>query len=289
MRRQILTALTAALICTAGYAFGQAPEATIVPVDLSTERPIIDVFINGDGPFKFVVDTGASKTMVSADLAERLRLPNAGSILVGAPNSFTSIRAPIHRIRELRIKDLKFFGVGAVGIMDRDLMRHIRADGIISAQDFSGYLVTFDYRQRQLVVQPGSLPEPDDIHVMGYEERNGIAGVKIDVAGTPTFFHLDTGSPFFIALPGTMLGKSAFESEPQPVGMARTVVAEFLVLSGKLSGDIKVAKTTLSKPTVEILDKMPYGNLGFRFFRDFRVTFDYANERVRIVYWRDAL
>lgn len=250
-------------------------------------RPIVEVFVNGDGPFRFVVDTGATRTMVSKDLAERLRLPESGTVLVGAPNSFTLITAPVHRIRELRVKDLKFFGVSAVAILDQDFSKQIQADGVISAQDFHGYLVTFDYRHRQLVIEPGRLDDPEDRSVFALEDRFGISGIELDVMGRPTFFHLDTGAPFSIALPGAMSNTVEFERRPVVTGKASTVVGEFVVYSAKLAGDVSVGKTVLSKPNVELLDKMPFGNLGYQFFRDFRITFDYASERVRLVYWKD--
>ena len=284
-------ALTAAIVAAA-LARAQDPQkqdATTVPFDLRTTRPILDVFINGDGPFKFVLDTGASQTMVSADLAERLQLPNIGTVMLGAPNSDSAVRAPLHRIRELRVGELKFFGLKAVGLLDRSFTQTIHADGIISGEDFTGYLLTLDYRKRQLVIAPGRLPEADGQQVLDYQMKFGIPGIEFDVMGKKTFFHLDSGSPFFIALPGSMLTTLEYERKPQLAASAGTVAGNFLVYSGRLAGDVKFGKYVLNKPEVEILDKMPYGNLGYRFFRDYLVTFDYNAMRVKLTFWRDAL
>jgi hypothetical protein len=278
-----------ALLLAAPYSNAQTTDPTKVALDLRTMRPIVEVFVNGEGPFKFVLDTGASQTMISFDLASRLQLPREGSVMVTAPNSPGGIRSPQHRIRELRIADLKFFGVKATAIIDDNFQKMLRADGVLSAQDFHGYLVTLDYRQRQLTIAPGRLPEADGKTVFDYLLRQNIPGINLDVMGQSTFFHLDSGSPFYIALPGTMLTTLDYEKKPQMVGSAGTVTGIFAVYSGKLAGDIKFGQYTITKPSIEVLDKMPYGNLGYRFFRDYRVTFDYAAHRIRLEFWKDIV
>jgi hypothetical protein len=275
-------------VASHGIAQEPPPDSTTVPISIVGGRPVIEAYINGDGPFKFVLDTGATHTMVSKDLVDRLRLPESGSVLVGAPNSNQLLRAPQHRVRELRIGDLKFFGVKATAILDQNFRAQIRADGVVSAQDFRGYLVTLDYRQRQVVVEPGRLPEADGQTVFDCVEKFGLSAIELDVMGIKTLFHLDTGSPFYIALPGEMLTSLTYDRKPEMVGMASTIAGLFLLYVGKLGGDVKFGKFTIEKPTVEVMDQMPIGNLGYRFFRDYRVTFDYNADRVRLFHWQDA-
>ncbi|HXH59872.1 MAG TPA: retroviral-like aspartic protease family protein [Fimbriimonadaceae bacterium] len=279
----LIGALIAPLIVGA-----QGTDATTIPIDLSTQRPVIDAYINGDGPFKFVVDTGASQTMVSADLAERLRLPVEGTVMVTAPNSSGAFRAQVHRIKELRVGDLKFFDVKATSLMDRGFLASLQADGIISASDFEDYLVTLDYRHKQIRIEPGHLPDADGQQVFDYELQHLIPGVTFEVGGKPVFFHLDTGSPFYVALPGTMLTSADYEQIPHKVGTAGTVTGGFSVYQGQLAEDVTFGKYVLEKPNVQILDQMPYGNLGYLFFRDYLVTFDYTEMRVKLEFWRDA-
>src|SRR5439155_5328668 len=40
---------------------------------------IVPVIVNGTGPYRFLLDTGATSTMIAPALAARLRLPAAGS------------------------------------------------------------------------------------------------------------------------------------------------------------------------------------------------------------------
>lgn len=288
MGRRIGSVLFASLFA-ASLAFAQASEPTKLTIDLRTMRPIVEAYVNGQGPFKFVVDTGSSQTIVTYDLAKRLDLPSEGVAMVSAPNSASYVRAPMHKVRELRVGDLKFFGVKAVSLLDPEFSKLLQADGIIAAQDFRGYLVTLDYRQRTMLVTPGRLPEPDGKQVLEYTVKHNLPGIDLDVMGQSTFFHLDSGSPFYIALPGTMLTTLEYERKPQMVGTAGTVTGNFVVYYGKLAGDIKFGQYTVEKPAIEVLDKMPYGNLGYRFIRDYRVTFDYLAHRVKLEFWKDVV
>ena len=77
------------------------PKATLgsdrleIPMDLSTRHPIIEVRINGKGPFRFVFDTGAGGTMIDKAVTEGMDLPTLGMAQVGdasgkGPGSYTS-------------------------------------------------------------------------------------------------------------------------------------------------------------------------------------------------------
>ena len=49
-------------------------EGVIVPMDDMGGRPLIEVTINGKGPYRFILDTGAVATVVSEDLSRELSL-----------------------------------------------------------------------------------------------------------------------------------------------------------------------------------------------------------------------
>ena len=67
---------------------------------MSTGRDLVGritakVMVQGRGPYDFVVDTGANRTVVSTELADELRLPDAGMArvhgIVGAENTRTVV------------------------------------------------------------------------------------------------------------------------------------------------------------------------------------------------------
>ncbi|MEK6638843.1 MAG: retropepsin-like aspartic protease [Pseudomonadota bacterium] len=81
IKHSLLLALSG-IALTSGAAKAESIPAPIVPVEdiIATAeddalRMTVPVMINGQGPFRFVIDTGADRTVISSELAERLGLP----------------------------------------------------------------------------------------------------------------------------------------------------------------------------------------------------------------------
>ncbi|MEJ2507011.1 MAG: aspartyl protease family protein, partial [Ignavibacteriaceae bacterium] len=49
-----------------------------VPLDLSTQRPILELMINGTGPYRFIFDTGSSTNVIDQEIADKLSLEVIG-------------------------------------------------------------------------------------------------------------------------------------------------------------------------------------------------------------------
>ena len=273
MRAVLLALLIAPLVCA------QEKDAATLPMDLSTGRPIVQVFINGDGPFKFVFDTAASQTIVSSDLSLRLRLPSTGVAIVSTPGSLATVEAPKKNIKELRCGDFKFFDRSAVVISDKAMFQVIGANGVLSLQDFDGYIVTVDYRAKRLLIEKGALPEEDDPDTVPLEYVGGVPGIKVIANDSRVFCVLDTGSPFSIALPTD----SNSSSSGRRRGIAASLTDRFPFFETNYEGVITIARISLTNPVVQMLRGMPYGNLGRGFFSDCVVSFDIHSSKVKIV------
>src|SRR5689334_5038561 len=51
-------------------------EGIVLPMQDAGGRPVVDVRINGRGPYRFILDTGASTTVIDAGLNRELALPS---------------------------------------------------------------------------------------------------------------------------------------------------------------------------------------------------------------------
>lgn len=99
-----------------------------------SKRMTVPVFVDGKGPYDFVVDTGANRSVVSAELAEALGLPSAGVATVhGIAGAEPTA---LVKVRELRIGEVVSGGMrlpimprqrmGAEGLMGVDMLRNRR-------------------------------------------------------------------------------------------------------------------------------------------------------------------
>lgn len=78
--------VTRRLLMAAAASLGLSPLQAMAQQDsfssgaVHRRRATVPVFLDGEGPFQFMVDTAATASLISSDLAERLQLPSAGSI-----------------------------------------------------------------------------------------------------------------------------------------------------------------------------------------------------------------
>ena len=141
-RRRFVT-LTCSVAMT-GSAPGEATPFRLAAPD----KPLVlvDAFVNEEGPFRFVLDTGASTTAVSGEVASRLGLRRAAMPAVtGGGGVITAGAARVDSIR---------LGIGAAGPLDlvvTDATEHISRtlgesiDGILGYNFLSNFAVVIDY------------------------------------------------------------------------------------------------------------------------------------------------
>src|SRR5205814_272541 len=139
-----------------------------VPLDVKSGRPVVDVLINGKGPYRFIVDTGASHSVIDSALAKELGLPVLGETHMGDPSNPYAIRAPRVRFAgPLQLVGMartvnSTFNIsggaldGALEIADQKYDRpYLSVQGIMPRVNVGGrllqdYALTFD--QRALLV-----------------------------------------------------------------------------------------------------------------------------------------
>jgi len=247
-------------------------------------RPVVEVTINGKGPYAFILDTGASVTVVDAALSQELQLPAAG---VHA-NSMGDGPAPqTVNIGELRLGEASLRGLLAAAMPLGGFFREQNAPrGVLSASVLPGYLVTLDYPGKRISLEKGELPGADEQTIFEYPGGD-LPTLPIQVAGHETRIHMDSGSPFGLVLPTKFLTQLPLASAPREVGKARTPGGEFPISAAPVSGEIKIGKYKIVLEEVRFSDVSPgpvppTGNVGFDVLRHFVVTLDSRNRRIRL-------
>lgn len=193
--------------------------ANLTPADPTLEQVAADrdkahrvtapVMLNGKGPFEFVVDTGANRTVVSTELATQLELPAAGTAEVHgiagteASAMATLARLAVGRVETLRLKTplLTRSRLGADGLLGVDVLRNRRL-----AIDFRRNTITI-YRANAANLgltlgardsrlnQTGHSADGTDYTVVPARMRFGqLIVVDADLGGIPVVAFLDSGS-----------------------------------------------------------------------------------------------
>jgi predicted aspartyl protease len=154
----------------------------------------INVTINGRGPFRFVIDTGADRSVIAEDVAVMLGLLHDRRVLVeGVVRTIPA--------RTVRLDNLSFGPVSRenlnVPILPRDLLG---ADGYLGLDAVDGYRVTFDFKNRELeIAQPRQQqligwnpPSEALVRVNGHDGHLRSVNCRADGVRTTAF--IDTGA-----------------------------------------------------------------------------------------------
>jgi predicted aspartyl protease len=126
-----------------------APEPDAAPINAATDAAshlMVDVHINGNGPYHFVVDTGADRTILASEVAVELGLsPGEKVMLKGV------VRAVL--TETVSIRTMTFGSITKRHLMLPTLSRSLLdADGYLGLDFLDHHRVTFDFRNHLLQV-----------------------------------------------------------------------------------------------------------------------------------------
>jgi predicted aspartyl protease len=107
---------------------------------------VVPVSINGEGPYDFILDTGATMTCVTTRLAERLELPDqAGAMGVGAGIGGSG-QVRIVRVDSVAVGQVVASEMSAC-VLDLDHIAQlgVEVDGLLGLNFLRSFAVTLDF------------------------------------------------------------------------------------------------------------------------------------------------
>jgi predicted aspartyl protease len=171
--------------------------STTIPFAGQNNLIIIDARINGEGPFRMVLDTGSSAHVLNREIAERLGLRIIGPAVADSGNQTTPAEAT--EISELRIGELTFSNQR---IFVTPLPASYPFDGLLGADLFKRFVVTIDFARAVVTLTPpAQFSKPDTGELVPLKLREGlIPEIKANVDGHTGWFKVDTGYNGYLAL-----------------------------------------------------------------------------------------
>ena len=258
------------------------------------ERMTVDAMVDGKGPYPFLIDTGAERTVISAELARRLSLDAGKSARLHSMSGATEVATVVipklqvskKPVRQIHAPALRQANIGAAGMLGIDSLQSQR--------------VTFDFERRKMTVVPSRAAEPakdpDTIVVTARTRFGRLVLVDARLDGQKLKVVLDTGSEVTVgnnALRRKLVAKNR---------MGKTVPVELVsVTGGKVMADytkvkrVRIGGMLINDLPVAFAEVHPFRQLGLsdepalmlgmdtlRLFD--RVSVDFANRKVRFTH-----
>jgi hypothetical protein len=244
---------------------------------------VIDVMVEGKGPFPFLFDTGAGGSVMDLAFAKQQGLELGSEVMVGSPNGGGRPGRMV-KLESLRIGGLVTHGMISIAFDGLPFPPGPDAPrGVIGPYGMDGLLVTLDYPNQRLVFRRGALPVPDAREIFGWDRSKPLPEIPATLAGTSIAVHLDSGAAGGLSMPVAFEGRLPLAGPLVEMGRAKTVDANVATRGATLDGNFVIGRWTLEKPTVRFSGvQRDVGNVGSGILRQFTITIDPANARLRL-------
>lgn len=273
-----------------------APPSIATGVD-AADRMTVPVTIDGQGPFPFIVDTGADHTVVSTELAAQLKLPPGPAVDLNDTSG-------VERVETAEVDSLQVGPRTATHLTAAVLPRaNLGAAGMLGIDALKDQRVVLDFQARKMSVEPSTRQRfGDDVIVVRGKRRFGqLVLVDADARGEPILVVLDSGAQNSVA--NAALRARLAHRDPLAAGFLSTVVisvtghttpAEYQDISEVRIGGVTVRNLPLAFANLHTFDEFdlarePAMLLGMDVLRQFeRVSVDFGRGEVRFRLKREA-
>lgn len=271
------------LAMNAQPSFAEKPEAsaTEIPFELIGNHIYIDgVTVNGNGPFRFMLDTGGQGMgRLDRSVVEKLKIAKAGEVQATDGLSGRAVTMPYHKIDSLEFAGLRW---NDIEVGSRNYNRPGRptpTDGILGIELFAKHQLVIDYPNQIIRVDDKAAPLKAGLKM---KPDRGVPQIVIRVGTQEIPADIDTGSMGGIALPKSLVDKLTIDGELTKIGEARTVSGSFAIFSATLRENVTIGNIILQSPFVETADRFTHAIVGGRFLKDYVLTIDQRSQRLKI-------
>jgi hypothetical protein len=237
-------------------------------------RPMVEVMIDGRGPYRFAIETGAREIDLSKALVDSLHLKR-----VGGPDEF-----PEYHLDSLNVGAATFADL-PVGELPPGIGGF---DGVLGLPLYQNLLLTIDYPAGRVRLSKGGLPAADGQSILSLTRVGPFWGIPVRIAGKAFDAVLDTQNSGAINIPPFLGDSLPFDGALQTIGRARGAFGTVDVKGGSLAGDVTIGKYTVPKPFLAIVPLPPeypnHPNIGSQLLDSFVVTLDQRNGRLQLAH-----
>ncbi len=297
MRRGLLGLVAVACLAPgAAASFNQDPtvpltDEQVLQLVSQDQRMTVPVRIANDGPWNFIIDTGAQRTVISRELANVLGLPRGRDIMLTAMTGTSQVRTAL--IPSLSISALGTEGIEAPALAARNL----GAPGLLGIDSLQGHKVSIDFASKTMTVSPSVRRKrplgarEDEVVVQARDYLGQLVVSSAQYRGHPVRVVLDTGTPVSIGnealhklvvkRPDQQLQLTSVTGDKLDVTYAQIGAVDF---PGFNIQNLPVAFAAAAPFRQFKLDKRPALLLGMDALGLFRrVDIDFANRELRLL------
>ena len=248
-----------------------------------------EVRINGQGPYRFLIDTGATQTVITEKLATKLGLKKISTNIMHGVGGEGKVDSPVFRVDSVKVGDVTLKNL-PLGTLSNPVLEQF-LDGIIGTPMLADFVITIDYPGDKLLLAKKA---PETGTVIPVWCFSGLMLTPVEVNGQHKGnFLIDSGADNTL-LAHSMAGNLGVNKNTPgarinlPIGgigglddgilMVPAVTLKTLVETKKY--DMLMALEL--KDMSSLIQTELSGVLGYDSLKDYRVTLDYHRAEIRL-------
>lgn len=241
-------------------------------------RIYLDAQVNGQGPYTFAIDTGASGVgRADASLVAELSLPSTGA-------SETSDGVTTSAVDTVRIASLVLGGLerSDVTVITRDYRSRVSEEaafaGILGREFFADGLLVIDFPARRIAFYRNRELPAGKAGAMSYDRAFRI---PVSIGELETTANLDTGANITLVIPDTLVDE--LEDTVLQAGEDSSLMNTRLASANtRLSGPLRFGGASLTDIPTRVVEGYPEVLIGAHALQDQTVLIDQRHQTLAI-------
>jgi predicted aspartyl protease len=233
------------------------PAPDVLTIGERTDRMTVPVTIGPHGPFPFIIDTGAERSVVSRELAGYLKLLPGTDVKLF---DFTGAA----QVATVKVPSLTAGKLGTPAMeAPQLLLADIGAPGMLGIDALQGQKVVLDFNARRMLLRPARRHASGDFVVRAQSRTGQLIVTKAWFNDQPIAVIVDTGS--WLSVGNTAMLKLA-KKTPRSYGpvaitsvTGRTFTANFVAIS-----NVKIDSIRFDNFGLVFADVLPFDRFGLR-------------------------
>jgi len=264
-------------------------------IEANTRLVKVPVSVNGQGPFSFNLDTGASTTTLTTQLTEKLQIPtresdrpDARGLGGGVTTLFADATISIGSIE---------FDEDEVYVLDLDTILGCagQRDGVLGYTTLKQCTMSLSYKNQRFRLSKGNSSPEIDWSPFEYIKDSHLVGVPVHINGQgPYEFVVDTGAGNSCITPSLAdkLGLEAQIVNGIARGVGGDVPLRLATVDTVSVGSAKITSTQLVVIDLGRVSKkgelIENGIIGYDFLRNFETVIDYPHKQFAFIDERNS-
>jgi predicted aspartyl protease len=222
-------------------------------------RMTVEVGVNGTGPYRFVVDSGADTSVIGKRLADALTLPAGRPALLNTMTDSSQVERVL--VGSLQIGSSAFRDLELPRLAEQD----IGATGMIGLDALANQRLMLDFDRRKISVDDASSPAPrmdGEIVVVARLKRGQLILTQVRANKLALDAVIDTGSEISI-------GNKALRDQVVRRSRSQLQKVEIIGVTGKpamlelaVIDELRIGSITLSNVPIAFADVPPFEVFG---------------------------